>query len=149
MFVRKLFVTGCRDKGAETDEAGAKVWERAVGRIVNSCGFVRPKSESKDAERVAAKRAEEVAKFEKKSDGMLLEEKAALVAKGDVKSLKAAGAVAKELERREKPVTEAIVKDCNILRDKLVGRVKEVAKLGTEEAVNMLIAALAALSVEA
>jgi hypothetical protein len=80
---------------------------------------------------------------------MLLEEKAALVAKGDVKSLKAAGAVAKELERREKPVTEAIVKDCNILRDKLVGRVKEVAKLGTEEAVNMLIAAIAALSVEA
>ena len=149
MFVRKLFVTGCRDKGAETDEAGAKVWERAVGRIVNSCGFVRPKSESKDAERVAAKRAEEVAKFEKKSDGMLLEEKAALVAKGDVKSLKAAGAVAKELERREKPVTEAIVKDCNILRDKLVSRAKEVAKLGTEDAVNMLIAALAAMSVEA
>jgi len=146
MFVRKLFVTGCRDKGAETDEAGAKVWERAVGRIVNSCGFVRPKSESKDAERVAAKRAEEVAKFEKKSDGMLLEEKAALVAKGDVKSLKAAGAVAKELERREKPVTEAIVKDCAALRDKLIARAKEVAKLGTDDSVGLLTAALNALS---
>jgi hypothetical protein len=146
MLVRRFFVTGCRDKGAETDEAGAKVWERAVGRIVNSCGFVRPKSESKDAERVAAKRAEEVAKFEKKSDGMLLEEKAALVAKGDVKSLKAAGAVAKELERREKPVTEAIVKDCAALRDKLIARAKEVAKLGTDDSVGLLTAALNALS---
>ena len=149
MFVRKLFVTGCRDMGAETDEAASKVWERAVGRIATSCGFIRPKSESKDAERIAAKRAEEVKKFEAKTDGMLLEEKAALVAKGDVKSLKAAQAVTKELDRREKPATEAIVKDCAALRDKLVARAKEVAKAGTEESVGMLIAALAALSVEA
>ena len=146
MFVRKLFVTGCRDKGAESDDAASKVWERAVGRIATSCGFVRPKSESKDAERIAAKRAEEAKKFEAKTDGMLLEEKAALVAKGDVKSLKAAGAVAKELERREKPVTEAIVKDCAALRDKLIARAKEVAKLGTEESVGLLTAALNALS---
>jgi protein-tyrosine-phosphatase len=146
MFVRKLFVTGCRDKGAETDEAASKVWERAIGRIVNSCGFVRPKSESKDAERIAARRAEEAKKFEAKSDGVLLEEKAALLAKGDVKSLKAAQAVAKELDRREKPVTEAIVKDCAALRDKLIARAKEVAKLGTEESVKSLTAALFVMS---
>ena len=146
MFVRKLFVTGCRDKGAETDDAAGKVWERAVGRIVNSCGFVRPKSESKDAERIAAKRAEEAKKYEAKSDGMLLEEKQALLAKGDVKSIKAAQAVAKELERREKPATEAIVKDCAALRDKLIARAKEVAKLGTDDAVDMLISALNSLS---
>jgi hypothetical protein len=146
MFVRKLFVTGCRDKGAETDEAASKVWERAIGRIVNSCGFVRPKSESKDAERQAAKRAAEIAKFEAKSDGLLLEEKAALIAKGDSKSMKAAGVVAKELERREKPVTEAIVKDCAALRDKLIARAKEVAKLGTEESVKTLTAALFVMS---
>jgi hypothetical protein len=148
MKVREIYSGAAFDGGAATLDAAGKVWERAVGRLI-ALGFVRPLAQSKDAVRVAAKRAEEVAKFEKKSDGMLLEEKAALVAKGDVKSLKAAGAVAKELERREKPVTEAIVKDCNILRDKLVGRAKEVAKLGTEDAVNMLIAALAALSVEA
>jgi hypothetical protein len=146
MFVRKLFVTGCRDKGAETDDAASKVWERAIGRIATSCGFIRPKSESKDAERIAAKRAEEIAKFEKKSDGVLLEEKAALLAKGDVKSLKAAQAVAKEIERREKPVTEAVVKDCAALRDKLVARAKEVAKLGTSDSVELLTAALNALS---
>ena len=108
--------------------------------------FVRPKSESKDAERIAAKRAEEIAKYEKKSDGELLEEKAALTAKGDSKSYKAAGAIAKELERREKPVTEAIVKDCAALRDKLVARAKEVAKLGTSDSVELLTAALNALS---
>jgi hypothetical protein len=146
MFVRKLFVTGCRDMGAETDDAAGKVWERAVGRIITSCGFVRPKSESKDAERIAAKRAEEIKKFEAKSDGVLLEEKAALLAKGDVKSLKAAQAVAKELERREKPALEAVVKDCAALRDKLIARAKEVAKLGTEGSVELLTAALNALS---
>ena len=146
MFVRKLFVTGCRDKGAETDAAASKVWERAIGRIAKSCGFVYPKSESKDAERIAAKRAEEVKKFEAKTDGMLLEERAALVAKGDVKSLKAAQTVAKEIERREKPALEAVVKDCATLRDKLVARAKEVAKAGTDESVSMLTAALNALS---
>jgi hypothetical protein len=146
MFVRKLFVTGCRDKGAETDDAASKVWERAIGRITNSCGFVRPKSESKDAERIAAKRAEEAKKYEAKSDGMLLEEKQALLAKGDVKSLKAAQAVAKELERREKPALEAVVKDCAALRDKLIARAKELAKLGTDDSVQMLTAALNALS---
>jgi hypothetical protein len=77
---------------------------------------------------------------------MLLEEKAALLAKGDVKSLKAAQAVAKEIDRREKPVTEAIVKDCAALRDKLIARAKEVAKLGTEESVKSLTAALFVLS---
>lgn len=146
MFVRKLFVTGCRDMGAETDDAASKVWERAVNRIVTSCGFIKPKSESKDAERIAAKRAEEAKKYEAKSDGMLLEEKAALVAKGDVKSLKAAQAVAKELERREKPALEAVVKDCAALRDKLIARAKEVAKLGTDDSVELLTAALNALS---
>jgi hypothetical protein len=146
MFVRKLFVTGCRDMGAETDDAAGKVWERAIGRIITSCGFVRPKSESKDAERIAAKRAEEAKKYEAKSDGMLLEEKQALLAKGDVKSLKAAQAVAKELERREKPALEAVVKDCAALRDKLVARAKEVAKLGTSDSVELLTAALNALS---
>ena len=146
MFVRGKFVNGCRDKGAETDDAASKIWERIINRVIAQFEFVRPKSESKDAERIAAKRAAEIAKYEAKSDGVLLEEKAALIAKGDSKSMKAAGAVAKELERREKPVTEAIVKDCVALRDKLVARAKEVAKLGTSDSVELLTAALNALS---
>ena len=146
MFVRGKFVNGCRDKGAETDAAADKIWERIINRVISQFEFVRPKSESKDAERQAAKRAEEIAKHEKKSDGELLEERAALFAKGDVKSIKAAQSVAKEIERREKPVTEAIVKDCAALRDKLIARAKEVAKLGTEGSVELLTAALNALS---
>jgi hypothetical protein len=146
MFVRGKFVNGCRDKGAETDAAADKIWERIINRVIAQFEFVRPKSESKDAERIAAKRAAEIAKFEAKSDGVLLEEKAALIAKGDSKSMKAAGVVAKELERREKPVTEAIVKDCVALRDKLIARAKEVAKLGTSDSVELLTAALNALS---
>jgi hypothetical protein len=54
--------------------------------------------------------------------------------------------VAKEIERREKPVADAIVKDCAALRDKLVARAKEVAKLGTSDSVELLTAALNALS---
>jgi len=146
MFVRGKFVNGCRDKGAETDEAASKIWERIINRVIAQFEFVRPKSESKDAERIAAKRAAEIAKYEKKSVGELIEEKAALTAKGDSKSYKAAGAIAKELERREKPVTEAIVKDCAALRDKLIARAKEVAKLGTSDSVELLTAALNALS---
>jgi len=146
MFVRGKFVNGCRDKGAETDAAADKIWERIINRVIAQFEFVRPKSESKDAERIAAKRAAEIAKYEKKSVGELIEEKAALTAKGDSKSYKAAGAIAKELERREKPVTEAIVKDCAALRDKLIARAKEVAKLGTSDSVELLTAALNALS---
>jgi len=143
--VREIYVGAAFDAGSATLDAAAKVWERAIGRLV-SLGFVWPLAESKDAVRIAKRRAEEIAKFEKKSDGELIEEQAALTAKGDSKSYKAAGAIAKELERREKPVTEAIVKDCTVLRDKLVARAKEVAKLGTSDSVELLTAALNALS---
>ena len=145
MKVREIYAGAAFDGGAATLDAAGKVWERAISRLIG-LGFVRPVAQSKDAVRIAAKRAEEIAKFEKKTDGMLLEEKAALIAKGDSKSYKAAGVIAKELERREKPVTEAIVKDCAALRDKLISRAKEVAKLGTSDSVELLTAALNALS---
>ena len=144
MKVREIYAGAAFDGGAATLDAAGKVWERAISRLIG-LGFVRPVAQSKDAVRIAKKRAEEIAKFEKKSDGVLLEEKAALVAKGDSKSYKAAMAIAKELERREKPVTEAIVKDCAALRDKLIARAKEVAKLGTEDSVSALTTALFAL----
>ena len=144
MKVREIYAGAAFDGGAATLDAAGKVWERAISRLIG-LGFVRPVAQSKDAVRIAKKRAEEIAKFEKKSDGVLLEEKAAVVAKGDSKSYKAAMALAKELERREKPVTEAIVKDCAALRDKLIARANEVAKLGTEESVSALTTALFAL----
>ena len=59
MQVRGLFVTGCRDKGAPSDDAASKVWERAINRIKTSCSFERPKAESKDAKRMSDKAAKQ------------------------------------------------------------------------------------------
>ena len=144
--VRKYYVTGCRDKGAPTDEAAAKVWERSINRIMSSCGFVRPKSESDAAKRMAAKRAEQAAKFADKTDGELVEQRAALLSKGDSKSVKAAMEIVKEIERREKPALDAAETARKAMLDKLVKRAKELAKSGTDDADAKLTAALMALS---
>jgi hypothetical protein len=146
MFVRKLFVTGCRDKGAETDEAASKVWERAIGRIVNSCGFVRPKSESKDAERQAAKRAEQAKKYEAKSDAELKDTYAKLVAVGDVKSSVEATAIAKQIAERAKPEMAKLQAEIKLLHETLKKCAADWAKAGTAEAAEMLTAGIMAMS---
>lgn len=146
MTVRGYFVTGCRDKGSPNDDAAGQVWTRAVNRIINSCGFERPKATSKDAERIAKKRAEQAAKFEGKSDGELIEARAELAAKGDTKSLAEARLIAKELETREKPAIDAAQSARVAVRDKLIARAKDLCKAGTADADEKLIAALQALS---
>jgi hypothetical protein len=143
--VRGLFVNGCRDKGAPTDDAASKSWERAINRIGTSCGFERPKATSESAERMAKKRAEQAKVFEAKSDGELLEEKQALLAKGDTKSIAQAQAVAKEIERREKPLLDAEDIARKSVRDKIIARAKELAKAGTADADAKLTSALLAL----
>lgn len=143
--IRAAYVTGCRDKGAPSDEAASKVWERAINRIMSSCGFERPKSESEAAKRMAAKRAEQVAKFAEKSDGELVETRAALLSKGDSKSVKAAMEIVKEIERREKPLLDAAETARKALLDKLIKRAKELAKAGTDDADQKLTTALLAL----
>jgi hypothetical protein len=144
--IRGLFVNGCRDKGAPTDEAASKSWERAINRIGTSCGFERPKATSEAAERMAAKRAEQAKKFEAQSDGELLERKAELLSKGDTKSIAMAQSVAKEIERREKPLLDAEDSARKAVRDKIIARAKELCKAGTADADEKLIAALQALS---
>lgn len=144
--IRAAYVTGCRDKGAPSDEAASKVWERAINRIMSSCGFERPKSESEAAKRMAAKRAEQVAKFAEKSDGELLETRAALLSKGDSKSVKAAMEIVREIERREKPILDAAETARKAVLEQLVKRAKELAKAGTDDADAKLTAALLALS---
>ena len=144
--VRTYFVNGCRDKGCPTDDAAGQVWVRAIGRIIKSCGFVRPKSGDKDAERMAAKRAADAAKFADKSDGELLEARAELAAKGDTKSLTQAKLIAKELETRAKPQIDAAQSQRVAVRDKLITRAKELCKAGTADADEKLIAALQALA---
>jgi hypothetical protein len=143
--IRGLFVNGCRDKGAPSDEAASKSWERAINRIGTSCGFERPKATSEAATRMAAKRAEQAKVFEAKSDGDLLEEKQALLAKGDTKSLDQAKAITKEIERREKPALDAEETARKAVRDKIITRAKELAKACTADADAKLTAALLAL----
>lgn len=143
--VRGLFVNGCRDKGAPTDDAAGKSWERAINRIGTSCGFERPKATSESAERMAKKRAEQAKVFEAKSDGELIEEKAELLAKGDTKSIAKAQTIAKEIERREKPLLDAEETARKAVRDKIIARAKELCKAGTADADAKLTAALLAL----
>lgn len=143
--VRALFVNGCRDKGAPNDDAAGKSWERAINRIGTSCGFERPKATSESAERMAKKRAEQAKAFEAKSDGELIEEKAELLAKGDTKSIAKAQTIAKEIERREKPLLDAEETARKAVRDKIIARAKELCKAGTADADAKLTSALLAL----
>lgn len=145
MKVREFYVGAAFDAGAESLEGAEKVWERAVQRLVK-LDFVRPKSQSKDAERMAAKRAEEIAKHADKSDGDLLELKAELVAKGDVKSMREATALAKEIERREKPEIDKLQADIKLLHDTLKKCAADWAKAGSTQSVEKLTAAILALS---
>jgi len=144
--VRGLFVNGCRDKGAPTDDAAGKSWERAINRIGTSCGFERPKATSESAERMAKKRAEQAKVFEAKSDGDLDEDKTALLAKGDVKSIAKAQTIAKEIERRAKPNLDVADNARKIMRDKIIARAKELYKCGDVVADEQMVAALLAMA---
>ncbi len=146
MAIRSAYVTGCRDKGAPSDEAAAKVWERAVNRIVKTCGFERPKAESKAAKAMSEKRAKQLAELQAKTDTQLEIELTAAVEAGTVESLRKAQALAQEKARREKPVLEAEAVARKAVLDKLLERAKELAKAKTSDADAKLQAALLALS---
>jgi hypothetical protein len=146
MAIRAAYITGCRDKGAPTDEAAERTFQRAVNRLGNSFGFEKPKAESEAAKKMAAKREALAKQFEAKTDGELIEQRNSLVAFGDTKSLKQATEIAKEIERREKPVLDAAQTARKAVLDKLVTRAKELAKAGTPDADEKLTAALLALS---
>lgn len=144
MKIREFYVGAAFDAGCESLEGADKVWERAIQRLVK-LDFVRPKSQNKDAERMAAKRAEQVAKYEAKSDGELLEQKAELVAKGDTKSMREATAIAQEIERREKPELDKLQADIKVIHEALRKRAAEWAKAGSADALERLTAASLAL----
>lgn len=146
MAIRAAYITGCRDKGAPNDEAAERTFQRAVNRLGNSFGYEKPKAESEAAKRMAEKRAALAKQYELKTDGQLIEEKNALVAFGDTKSMRKAIEIQKELERREKPVLDAAQTARKAILDKLVTRAKELAKAGTDDADAKLTAALLALS---
>ena len=137
MLVRDYHKAGSIDKG-RSDDAAQKIWERQINRCGSAFEFVKPKSESKDAERKAAKRAEEVAKLAEFGDGELLDLRDAHLRKGDSKSIAQAQKLAKELERRNSAELDADKIQRKATADKIIARVKELTKAGTADADSML-----------
>jgi len=142
--VRDFFKAGIVDKG-KTEDAAQKVWERSINRVVSTFDFVRPKSEAKDAVRKAEAKEKAVAAMAAFSDGELAEQKADLLAKGDKKSVAQAQKVISEIERRNAGAIDAAKAQRKAIVDKLMARIKELAKAGTEDADTLLMNALLSL----
>ena len=142
--VRSWAIAKYFDCGSPSTDAAERQFERQINRL-RALGWQSPKAKTADAERMAAKRAAEAAKFVAKSDGELLEQKAELVAKGDVKSMREATAIAKEIERREKPEQAQLQADIKVLHETLRKRASEWAKAGSAESLERLTNALMAL----
>ena len=145
MLVRDFHKAGAIDKG-RTDDAAQKIWERQVNRMISAFDFVKPKSESKDAVRKAEAKEKEIAKLAEFGDGELTDLKADLLAKGDAKSLREALKLNKEIERRNATELDAAKAQRKAIADKLIARVKELTKAGTDDADSLLISALQMLS---
>jgi hypothetical protein len=145
MLVRDFHKAGAIDKG-RTDDAAQKIWERQVNRMISAFDFVKPKSESKDAVRKAEAKAAEIAKLAEFGDGELDDLKSGLLAKGDAKSLREALKLNKEIERRNATELDAAKAQRKAISEKLIARVKELTKAGTDDADALLISALQMLS---
>ena len=144
MRVRDIVITGAVDAGATADGA-QKQWERQVNRIVSGFNFVKPKSESADAKRKQEQKAAEVAKLAEFSDAELRERRQDLLTNGDNKSVREALKLGKELDRRNSTEVEAEKAQRKMMVEKIVTRVKELAKAGTEDADTLLLNVLAML----
>jgi hypothetical protein len=145
MKVRDIYMTGAVDAGAAPTYA-QKLWENQIGRLSSNMGFMRPKSESKDAERKAKAKAEQIEKLAEFGDGELIEKRDALLAKGDVKSLNAAKVFASELERRNEGALKVERENRKSIVETITKRVKELAKAETADA-DAILAQVAAMLV--
>jgi hypothetical protein len=137
MLVRDFYKSGITDKG-KSDDAAQKVWERSVNRMVSTFDFVKPKSEAKDAVRKAEAKAKAIAAFEAQDDDALEDARADLLEKGDQASLRKALTIGKELERRNADVIKADADQRKLVVSKIVTRVKELSKAGTDDADDLL-----------
>jgi len=143
--VRDFHKAGAVDKG-KSDDAAQKIWERQIKRLGTTFDFVVPKSESKDAVRKAEAKAKEIAKLAEFSDDDLESRKAELLTKGDDKSCTMVKKINAELTRRNAADIAQATAERVAIRDKLIARVKELAKAGTDDADALLISALQMLS---
>jgi len=136
-YIRSQFIIGGVDSG-KTAGASEQVWDKQIGGIVKSFGFVRPKSESKDAKRKAEAEAKRVAEFGKLTDAQLENKVDALTAEGTTKSRKEAARVSAELDKRNKPILDAEQVARQATVDQIIKRVRELAKAKTSDADALL-----------
>ena len=155
MIVRDFYKSGVIDKG-RTDDAAQKMFERTCTRMAKlftekdpetgvAVAWKKPVSVSPDAVRKAAKRAEEIGKLAAVGDGELIELRDAHLSKGDSKSIAQAQKLAKELERRNASDLEGEKIQRKATMDKIIARVKELSKAGTDDADEILFQVLAIL----
>jgi hypothetical protein len=137
MKVREFHVAGAVDL-LDTVDAAQKRWERQVNRCVSGFNFIRPKSESKDAVRKAEAKAKEVAKLAEFSDAELVEKRQSLLSRGDDASVREALKLGKEVKRRNAESLDAEKAQTKALVDKIIARVKDLAKSGTDDANDLL-----------
>jgi len=147
MGVRQAYVAGAFDKGAETTEAAAKVWERAIKRCIG-LGFVRPVSQDPDALRKAEARKAKADKLAAIPDAELQAKKIELFEDGSSKAVAEMKDIARELERRAKDANANKLETYKVMAEAIGKRAKELAKLGTVDAESMLIKASQALGVK-
>jgi len=136
-YTRNQFIAGGVDSG-KTAGASEQVWDKQVNAIVKSFGYVRPKSEAKDAVRKAEAEAKRRAEFEKLSDAELENKVDALVAVGSKSAMAEATKVTAELEKRQKPILDAEQVARKATVDKIVERVRALAKSKTSDADALL-----------
>ena len=137
MLVRDYHKAGNIDKG-RSDDAAQKIWERQINRVVSTFDFVKPKSESKDAVRKAEAKQKEIEKLAEFSDDELIDRKMDLLRMGDNKSLNEAKKLNAEVARRNASVIDAEKAQIKALVEKINARVKELAKAGTDDAIELL-----------
>jgi len=136
-YIRNQFIAGGVDSG-KTAGASEQVWDLQINSVVKSFGFERPKSETKDAKRKAEAEAKRRAEFAKLSDAELENKVDALIAEGTTKSRKEAVKVSAELDKRNKPILDAEQVARKATVDKIVERVRELAKAKTADADALL-----------
>ena len=81
----------------------------------------------------------DLAELASKSDAQLEAERAELIEKGDSKSLRVAGELAREIENRAKPEIDKAKATAKQLADALKTRISELAKSATPDAIEILI----------
>ena len=143
-YIRNQFIIGGVDSGKNAG-AAEQVWDKQINGIVKSFGFVRPQSESKDAVRKQEAEAKRRAEFAKLSDAELEQKVDELIAKGTTQSRKEAVKFSAELDKRNKPILDAQEANRKATVDKIITRVKELAKAKTDDADDILFSALSVL----